>query len=70
MTAALLSDWRDRVERAAETARKERNRDHRADEIVRLQGTGGDMTMESELLYDRIDRLEGGSLLARRRLRR
>jgi len=70
VTAARLSDWRDRVERAAETALKERTRDHRDDEISRLKGKVGEMTMENELLYEKIDRLEGGSPLARRRSRR
>ena len=59
--AARLSDWRDRVERAAETALKDRTCDHRGDEIPRLQGKVGEMTMENELLYAKIDRLEGGS---------
>jgi len=70
VTAARLSGWRDRVERAAETALKERTRDHRDDEISRLKGKVGEMTMENELLYEKIDRLEGGSPLARRRSRR
>ena len=61
VTAARLSGWRDRVERAAETALKERTRDHRDDEISRLKGKVGEMTMENELLYEKIDRLEGGS---------
>ena len=70
VTAARLSDWRDRVERAAETALKERTRDHRDDAISRLKGKVGEMTMENELLREKIDRLEGGSPLARRRSRR
>ncbi len=70
VTAARLSDWRDRVERASETVLKERTRDHRDDEISRLKGKVGEMTMENELLYEKIDRLEGGSPLARRRSRR
>ena len=70
VTAARLSGWRDRVERAVETALKERTRDHRDDEISRLKGKVSEMTMENELLYEKIDRLEGGSPLARRRSRR
>ena len=69
VTAARLSDWRDRVEGAVETVLKERTRDHR-DEIFRLKGKVGEMTMENELLYEKINRLEGGSPLARRRSRR
>ena len=70
VTAARLSDWRDRVEFAAETALKEWARDHRDDAISRLKGKVGEMTMENELLREKIDRLEGGSPLARRRSRR
>ena len=70
VTAARLSDWRDGVESAAETVLKERTRDHRDNEVSRLKGKVGEMTMENELLYEKIDRLEGGSPLARRRSRR
>jgi transposase len=70
VTAARLSSWRDQALLAAETALKERERDARDDEIVRLKGKVGAMTMEIELLYDKIARLEGGAPLARRRSRR
>ena len=40
------------------------------DEFPHLKGKVGEMTMENELLYEKIDRLEGGSPLARRRSRR
>lgn len=70
VTAARLSSWRDQALLAAETALKERDRDARDDEIVRLKGKVGAMTMEIELLYDKIARLEGGAPLARRRSRR
>jgi hypothetical protein len=70
VTAARLSSWRDQALLAAEAALKERERDARDDEIVRLKGKVGAMTMEIELLYDKIARLEGGAPLARRRSRR
>jgi transposase len=70
VTAARLSFWRDEALLAAETALKERDRDARDDEIARLKGKVGAMTMEIELLYDKIARLEGGAPLARRRSRR
>jgi hypothetical protein len=70
VTAARLSAWRDQALLAAETALKERERDARDDEIARLKGKVGAMTMEIELLYDKIARLEGGAPLARRRSRR
>ena len=70
VTAALLSDWRDWVERASDMALKKRTRDHQDDEIPRLRGNVGEMTMENELLYEKTDCLEDGSPLARRRSRR
>jgi len=70
VTAARLSEWRDRVERAAETVLKERERDERDDEIARLKSKVGEMTMANELLQEKIDRLEAGGPLARRRSRR
>jgi len=68
--AARLSEWRERVERAGETALKERDRDDRDDEIARLKSKVGEMTMANELLQEKIDRLEAGAPLARRRSRR
>ncbi len=70
VTAARLSEWRDRALLAAESALKERERDDRDDEIGRLKGKVGEMTMENELLREKIERLETGSPLARRRSRR
>ena len=70
VTAARLSAWRDRALLAAEAALKERERDDRDDEIARLKGKVGEMTMETELLREKIARLETGAPLARRRSRR
>jgi hypothetical protein len=70
VTAARLSEWRDRALLAAEAALKERERDDRDDEIARLKGKVGEMTMETELLREKIGRLEAGAPLARRRSRR
>jgi hypothetical protein len=69
VTAARLSEWRDRALLAAEAALKERERDDRDGEIVRLKGKVGEMTMETELLREKIARLEAGAPLARRRSR-
>src|SRR5512132_4065600 len=69
VTAARLSQWRDRALLAAEAALKERERDDRDDEIVRLKGKVGEMTMETELLREKIARLEAGAPLAHRRSR-
>ena len=70
VAAARLSAWRDCALLAAESALKERERDDRDDEITRLKGKVGEMTMDNELLRDKIARLESGSPLARRRSRR
>lgn len=62
-----LTAWRDKVLLGAESALKERERDARDDEIARLQAKVGEITMDNELLYARIDKLEGSRPLARRR---
>jgi transposase len=67
-----LSEWRDRALIAAESSLKERERDARDardGEIERLKAKVGEITMANELLYAKIDRLEGGRPLARRRSR-
>jgi hypothetical protein len=65
-----LSEWRDRALLAAEGALKERERDARDEEIERLKAKVGEITMANELLYAKIDMLEGGRPLAGRRLRK
>ena len=47
LTAARLSEWRDRALAAAEAAMKERERDARDDEILRLKAKLGEVTMAS-----------------------
>ena len=70
VTAARLSDWRDRALVAAEAAMKERERDGREEELLRLKAKLGEVTMANELLEQKIAALEGGRPLARRRSRR
>lgn len=65
-----LSEWRDRVLLAAESALKERERDARDEEVERLKAKVGEITMANELLYAKIDKLEAGRPLAGRRSRR
>ncbi|WP_108895800.1 hypothetical protein [Palleronia abyssalis] len=65
-----LSEWRNRVLMASESALKERERDDRDEEIARLHTEVGEITMANELLYAKIDTLEGGRPLARRRSRK
>ena len=64
-----LAEWRDRAFAGAESALKDRARDERDEEIARLQAKVGEITMANELLYAKIDKLEGGRPLARRRSR-
>jgi transposase len=68
--AHRLSEWRDRVLIAAESALKERERDARDEEIERLKSKVGEITMANELLYSKIDRLEAGRPLVGRRSRK
>lgn len=65
-----LTEWRDKVLGAAEIALKERERDARDEEIARLQAKVGEITMDNELLYAKIDKLEAGRPFARRRSKR
>ena len=70
VTAARLSEWRDRALVGAEAAMKERERDSRDEELLRLRAKLGEITMANELLEQKIAALEGGRPLARRRSRR
>ena len=70
VTAARLSGWQDRALLGAGSALKDRERDRRDDEISRLKGKVGEMTMENELLREKIRCMESGSPLARRRSKR
>jgi hypothetical protein len=70
VTAAELSAWRDAFLAAGEASLKTREADDRDAEIARLKGKVGDLTMANELLEAKIDRLEGGHPLARRRSKR
>lgn len=70
VTAARLSEWRDRALLGAEAAMKERERDSRDEELLRLKAKLGEITMANELLEQKIAALEGGRPLARRRSRR
>ena len=65
-----LSAWRDRTLVGAEAAMKERERDSRDEELLRLKAKLGEVTMANELLEQKIAALEGGRPLGRRRSRR
>src|SRR6201989_1492360 len=70
VSIARLSEWRERALAGAATALQERDRDDRDDEIARLKSKVGEITVESELLYAKIEALEGKRPLAHRRSRR
>ena len=70
VTVARLSAWRDRALGGAEAAMKERERDGRDEELLRLRAKLGEITMANELLEQKIAALEGGRPLVRRRSRR
>src|ERR671912_2068222 len=70
VTVARLSEWRDRALVGAEAATKERERDGRDEELLRLKAKLGEITMANELLGQKIAALEGGRPLGRRRSRR
>ena len=67
--AAELSAWRDAFLAAGEASLKTRPADGRDVEIGRLKAKVGDLTMVNELLATKIEHLEGGRPLARRRSR-
>jgi hypothetical protein len=69
VTVARLAEWRERALTAAASALKERERDQRDEEIARLKAKVGEITMDNELLRERISALEGKRPLARRRSR-
>lgn len=70
VAAAELSAWRDAFLAAGEASLKTRPADGRDFEIGRLKAKVGDLTMANELLATKIEHLEIGCPLARRRSRR
>ncbi len=55
---ARLSEWRDQALAGAESSLKAQPRDQRDDEIARLQSKVGEITMDKELLEEKVRRLE------------
>jgi transposase-like protein len=70
VTAGELSGWRERFLAAGEAALKSRPADARDADSGRLKEKVGELTMANELLGAKIERLEHGRPLARRRSRR
>ncbi len=70
ITAARVSQWRDQFLAAGEAGLKSREPDVWDEENHRLQAKIGELLMETELLYAKVDQLEAGSPLARGRSKR
>ena len=67
VTAARLSRWREQLLRAGQAVLKKRPQDARDEEIARLQQKLGEVTRANELLQKKIEHLEDGRPLPRRR---
>ena len=70
VTAAELSGWREAFLAAGEASLRTRPADGRDVETGRLKAKVGELTMANELLATKIEHLEAGRPLARRRSRR
>jgi cell division protein FtsB len=70
VAAAEVSAWRDAFLAAGEASLTTRPADGRDLEIGRLKAKVGELTMTTELLEAKIERLEDGRPLPRRRSRR
>jgi transposase-like protein len=70
VTAARLSKWREQFLKSGQAALKKRSQDVRDLEIALLQQKLGEVTMNNELLQQKIERLENGLPLPPRRPRR
>lgn len=67
VTAADLSGWRDAFLEAGAESLKSRPRDDRDARIAQLQAKLGEITMDNELLQEKIAAMESGRPLGRRR---
>ena len=70
VTAARLSQWREQFLAGGRAALKNRRPDARDEEIARLKSKVGDLTMDNELLYEKIHHMEAKGPLAQRRSRK
>ena len=59
INAATLSKWRDAFLEGGQAALKSRRTDLRDEQIRELQRKVGELTMDNELLNEKIDRMEG-----------
>ena len=70
VTAATVSGWREDFLAGGEAALASRPKDDRDLKVEQLQSKLGELTLDRELLEQKIARLESGRPLARRRPRR
>lgn len=70
VNGSTLSSWRERFLEHGIEGLRTRPRDDRDAQIEALQRKLGEVTMERELLEEKVDALEAGRPLARRRSRR
>ena len=70
VTAARLSEWRDQFHTGAQAALRSRPSDERDENLKDLLAKVGALTMDNELLQEKIDRLETHRPLAHRRSRK
>ena len=69
VTAATIAGWRDQFLAGGQAAVRSRSADERGEEIARLRGKVGEITMENELLCERARRAEANSPFGPRRSR-
>ena len=67
VTAARLSEWRDQFHAGAQAALRSRPSDERDEKVKDLQAKVGELTMDNELLQQKIERLEVRRPLTHRR---
>ena len=70
VAAHELTRWRERFLASGQGALKQRVADDRDDEIQRLKTKVGDLTMDNELLFERIHAMETGRPFSGRRSKR
>ena len=67
VTAARLSEWRDQFHAGAQAALRSRPSDERDEKVKDLEAKVGELTMDNELLQQKIERLEARRPLTHRR---
>jgi hypothetical protein len=70
VTAAQISQWREKFLQAGQAALKKEPREKKDAEVAQLKEKLGEVTMECELLHQKVERLESGRPLRWRRSRK